>query len=61
MGNNIQIGGLSEAIQKELTLYSKEITDGIKKAVDDVSEELLQNTDAENFGENKVQELVEKY
>ena len=35
MGNNIQIGGLSEAIQKELTLYSKEITDGIKKAVDD--------------------------
>lgn len=24
-------------------------------------EELLQNTDAENFGENKVQELVDKY
>ena len=47
MGNNIQIGGLSEAIQKELTLYSKEITDGIKKAVDDVSKELLQNTRAD--------------
>ncbi len=43
----IQIGQLSEAISKELTLYSEAITEGIKEAVDEVAEELLQNTRAD--------------
>lgn len=37
------IGELSDAIKEQLTVYSKEITDGIKKAVDDTSEDLLKN------------------
>ncbi len=52
----IQIGQLSEAISKELTLYSEAITEGIKEAVDEVAEELLQNTRAdapENSGKYK--------
>ena len=40
----IQIGQLADAISKELTLYSEAITEGIKQVVDDVSEDLLQNT-----------------
>ena len=44
MGNNIQIGELSDAVQRELTTYSKDITDGIKQVVNDVSGELLENT-----------------
>ena len=42
----IQIGQLADAISKELTLYSEAITEGIKQVVDDVSEDLLQNTRA---------------
>lgn len=42
----IQIGQLAEAVSKELTLYSEAITEGIKEVVDEVSEELLQNTRA---------------
>ena len=56
MSNGIQIGQLAEAIEKELTIYSEAITEGIKAAVDDVSEELLQNirTDApESSGKYK--------
>ncbi len=47
MASGIQIGQLAEAIQKNLKAYSEEITEGIKAAVDDVSEELLQNTRAD--------------
>ena len=47
MANNIQIGKLSDTIQKELTLYSEQVTEGIKAAVDEVAEELLQNTRAD--------------
>lgn len=43
----IQIGQLADAISKELTLYSEAVTKGIKEVVDDVSEELLQNTRAD--------------
>lgn len=47
MASGIQIGQLSDAIQKNLKAYSEEITEGIKAAVDDVSEELLRNTRAD--------------
>ena len=56
MANGIQIGQLSDAISKELKLYSEAITEGIKAAADDVAEELLQNTRAdapENSGKYK--------
>lgn len=43
----IQIGELAEAIAKELSAYSEEITEGIKSAVDETSKELLQNTRAD--------------
>ena len=42
--------------RNEVTLIAVSKT----KPLSDI-EELLQNTDAENFGENKVQELVDKY
>lgn len=47
MGKNVQIGKLSESLQSELALYSKEIADGVKKAVDDISEEMLRNIKAD--------------
>ena len=47
MANNIQIGQLADTIAKELQAYSEEVTEGIKAAVDEVSEELLKNTRAD--------------
>lgn len=45
--SNIQIGELAETIAKDLTAYSKEIAEGIKEAVDETGDELLNNTRAD--------------
>ncbi len=47
MSQKIKIDGLNDAIQKELKLYSDRVTEGIKKAVDVVSTDLLANTKAD--------------
>lgn len=41
---SITIEQLADAIQKELTLYGENVTDGVKQASDLVAGELLQNT-----------------
>lgn len=41
---NIEIGGLSEAINRELTLYSQEVTNVIKNEARDHMKELVKQT-----------------
>lgn len=41
---NINIGDIDKVISEELTIYCDEITEGIKKASDDVMAELVKNT-----------------
>lgn len=48
----MKVDGLADAINKDLSLYSKSVTDGTKEAVKRVSKEMLQNikTDAKASG-----------
>lgn len=45
--SNIQIGELAETIARNLTAYSKEVAEGVKEAVDETADELLNNTRAD--------------
>lgn len=43
-GNYTDVSNLADAISKELTMYSKDVTEGIKIKVTEVTERLVENT-----------------
>ncbi len=47
MANKVDIGGIADAIAKELSGYTKEVAEGVKAATDETARELLQNTRAD--------------
>lgn len=63
MANKVDIGGIADAIANELSGYTKAVAEGVKAAVDETAEELLQNTRADapvRYGKYKKAMAIKK-
>lgn len=63
VANKVDIGGIADAITKELSGYTKEVAEGVKAATDETAEELLQNTRADapvRYGKYKKAMAIKK-